>query len=41
VVFGTVLFSALAIVLATVLLDVLYVLLDPRLRRNGAGPEGR
>jgi len=41
VVFGTVLFSALAIVLATVLLDVLYVLLDPRLRRSGSGPEGR
>ena len=42
VVFGTVLFSALAIVLASLLLDVLYVLLDPRLRRKspGAGEPG-
>ncbi|MBI4701718.1 MAG: ABC transporter permease [Deltaproteobacteria bacterium] len=35
VVFGTVLFSAAAIVLASLALDLLYVLLDPRLRRPG------
>lgn len=34
VIFGTVLFAATAIVLATVLLDVVQVLLDPRLRRS-------
>jgi peptide/nickel transport system permease protein len=34
VVFGTVLFSALAIVLASLLLDLVHVLLDPRLRRS-------
>jgi peptide/nickel transport system permease protein len=33
VIFGTVLFSALAIVLASLLIDVLAVALDPRLRR--------
>ena len=33
VIFGTVLFSALAIVIASVLVDVLTVMLDPRLRR--------
>ncbi|HZO13211.1 MAG TPA: ABC transporter permease [Polyangiaceae bacterium] len=33
VIFGTVLFSALAIVIASVLVDLLTVMLDPRLRR--------
>jgi peptide/nickel transport system permease protein len=35
VVFGTVLFAAAAVVVATLLLDVIHVLLDPRLRRAG------
>jgi peptide/nickel transport system permease protein len=33
VVFGTVLFSATAVVAATLVLDLVYVVLDPRLRR--------
>jgi peptide/nickel transport system permease protein len=33
VIFGTVLFAATAVVLATLLLDLVYVVLDPRLRR--------
>jgi peptide/nickel transport system permease protein len=33
VIFGTVLFAAAAVVLATLVLDLVYVLLDPRLRR--------
>ena len=33
VILGTVLFSSMAVVLSTLLLDVLYVVLDPRLRR--------
>lgn len=33
VIFGTVLFTALAVVVATLLLDFVYVVLDPRLRR--------
>jgi peptide/nickel transport system permease protein len=41
VVFGTVLFAATAIVLATLLLDVVYALLDPRLRRRRASSSGR
>jgi peptide/nickel transport system permease protein len=35
VIFGTVLFSAFAIVVASVLVDVLTVALDPRIRRDG------
>lgn len=35
VVFGTVLFSAMAIVLATLLLDLVHLALDPKLRRGG------
>lgn len=39
VVLGTVLFSATAVVVATLLLDVLQLLLDPRLRRGAAEAE--
>jgi peptide/nickel transport system permease protein len=35
---GTVLFSSTAVVVATLLLDVTYVLLDPRLRRSATRP---
>jgi peptide/nickel transport system permease protein len=41
VVLGTVLFGAAAVLLSTLVLDVIHVALDPRLRRSGTAAPGR